>query len=146
MDVGLLRGMVGCSALFAGAKGSFRTMNDILAAHPNAVQAFEALEALGHIDDAIHQKARMGIMSLLLALGEADFKFLKETLTLSDGNLSTHLTLLEDRGYLEVQKEFVRKKPRTTYRPTEAGRDAFQRYILALERIVKASTESVETA
>jgi DNA-binding HxlR family transcriptional regulator len=120
-------------------------MNDILAAHPNAVSAFEALEALGGIDEAIHQKARMGIMSLLLALGEADFKLLKETLGLSDGNLSTHLTLLEDRGYIEVQKEFIRKKPRTTYRPTEAGRNAFQRYILALERIVKASSDTTDT-
>ena len=119
-------------------------MNDILAAHPNALSAFEALDALGGIDEAIHQKARMGIMSLLLALGEADFKLLKETLSLSDGNLSTHLTLLEDRGYIEVQKEFIRKKPRTTYRPTDSGRNAFQRYILALERIVKASADSVE--
>ncbi len=114
-------------------------MIDILAAHPNALHAFEALEALGSIDDAIHQKARMGIMSLLLALGEGDFKLLKDTLVLSDGNLSTHLTLLEDRGYVEVHKEFVRKKPRTTYRPTEVGRNAFQRYIAALERIVRAS-------
>ena len=114
-------------------------MIDILAAHPNALHAVEALEALGSIDDAIHQKARMGIMSLLLALGEVDFKLLKETLSLSDGNLSTHLTLLEDRGYVEVRKEFVRKKPRTTYTPTDAGRNAFQRYIVALERIVRAS-------
>jgi len=114
-------------------------MIDILAAHPNALQAFEAIEALGSIDDAIHQKARMGIMSLLITLEETDFKLLKETLTLSDGNLSTHLTLLEERGYLEVHKEFVRKKPRTTYRITDAGRNAFHRYILALERIVRAS-------
>ena len=97
-------------------------MIDILAAHPATLRAtLQALEALGSIDDAIHQKARMGIMSLLLALGEGDFKLLKETLSLSDGNLSTHLTLLEDRGYIDVHKEFVRKKPRTTYRPSDTG-------------------------
>lgn len=121
-------------------------MLDILSAHPNALHAFEALEALGSIDDAIHQKARMGIMSLLLSLGEADFKLLKEVLTLSDGNLSTHLSLLEERGYVEVHKEFVRRKPRTTYKPTEAGRNAFHRYILALERIVRASEPDASPA
>lgn len=119
-------------------------MLDVLAAYPNAAHAFEAIEALGSIDDAIHQKARMGIMSLLLTLGEADFKLLKESLALSDGNLSTHLTLLEDRGYVSCHKEFIRKKPRTSYAITDAGRNAFLRYIAALERIVRAS-ETADT-
>lgn len=110
-----------------------------LSDHPNAPRAVEALEALESLDDTIHQKARLGIMSTLLALGEADFKLLKETLSLSDGNLSTHLTLLEERGYIEIQKEFVRRKPRTTYRPTEQGRQAFHNYLAALERIVRAA-------
>ena len=110
-----------------------------LAAHPNATQAAETLEALEELDDTVHQKARLGIMSTLLALGEAEFKLLKETLSLSDGNLSTHLALLEERGYIEVQKEFVRKKPKTTYRPTEIGRAAFQRYLNALEKIVRSA-------
>lgn len=121
-------------------------MIDLLATHPNAIQAAEALEALGSLDEAIHQKARLGIMSTLLALGEADFKLLKETLSLSDGNLSTHLTLLEDRGYIEVHKEFVRRKPRTTYTPTEPGRKAFQRYLLALERIIRAADPTEQSA
>lgn len=99
----------------------------------------EALEALVALDDTIHQKARLGIMSTLLALGEADFKLLKETLALSDGNLSTHLALLEERGYVDARKEFLRRKPHTTYKPTEAGRIAFQNYLGALERIIRAS-------
>ena len=114
---------------------------------PRAAAALEALEAL---DDTIHQKARLGIMSALLALGEADFRLLKEALSLSDGNLSAHLAVLEERGYLEAKKEFVRRKPHTTYTPTEAGRAAFHRYLLALERIVKAADlpaeSTVETA
>ncbi|GEM_PF-147536 len=116
-----------------------------LNSHPNAPRAVEALEALETLDDTIHQKARLGIMSTLLALGEADFKLLKESLSLSDGNLSTHLTLLEERGYVDVQKEFIRRKPRTTYRPTEAGRHAFQRYLAALERIVRAAEPLPQT-
>jgi DNA-binding HxlR family transcriptional regulator len=115
------------------------TMSGGLTSHPNAPHAAAALEALGALDDTIHQKARLGIMSTLLALGEADFKLLKETLALSDGNLSTHLALLEERGYLEVHKEFVRRKPHTTYKPTEAGRIAFHNYLLALERIIRAA-------
>lgn len=106
---------------------------------PDAVAALEAL------DDTIHQKARLGIMSTLLALGEADFKLLKETLALSDGNLSTHLALLEERGYLLAHKEFVRRKPHTTYKPTEAGRAAFQRYLQALERIIRAAAPAETT-
>src|SRR5579883_224152 len=112
---------------------------DPILSHPNAQQAVAALEAVEALDNAIHQKARLGIMSTLLPLGEADFKLLKEALALSDGNLSTHLALLEERGYLTARKEFVRKKPRTTYAPTEAGRSAFHAYLLALERIVRAA-------
>ncbi|HZP81698.1 MAG TPA: transcriptional regulator [Chthonomonadaceae bacterium] len=118
-------------------------MLELLASHPRALRAVEALEALETLDEAIHQKVRLGIMSTLLALGEADFKLLKETLALSDGNLSTHIGLLEERGYVETRKEFVRRKPRTTYTPTETGRAAFHRYLLALERIIRAA-ESAE--
>lgn len=112
-------------------------MNDTeLAASPFRLPALEALEL---IDETIHQKVRLGIFSTILALGETDFKYLKETLGLSDGNLSTHLALLEERGYIAAHKEFVRRKPRTTYTPTEMGREAFQKYIATLERIVRSA-------
>jgi DNA-binding transcriptional ArsR family regulator len=100
---------------------------------PDVAGAMEAL------DEVIHQKARLGIMSTLLALGEADFKLLKETLGLSDGNLSTHLSLLEERGYITVRKEFKGRRPHTTAIPTPAGRAAFAEYLAALERIIKAA-------
>jgi DNA-binding HxlR family transcriptional regulator len=119
-------------------RGGATTLPENTPPQPTASNA-AALEAVHELDDAIHQKARLGIMSTLLTLREAEFKLLKETLALSDGNLSTHLALLEERGYIEARKEFVRKKPRTTYTPTEAGRTAFQRYLAALERIIRAS-------
>jgi DNA-binding transcriptional ArsR family regulator len=118
-------------------------LTDSLISHPNAPQAAEALAALGTLDDAFLQKARLGIMSTLLALGEADFKLLKEALSLSDGNLSTHLAVLEERGYVDIRKEFVRRKPHTTYSPTEAGRAAFLRYLQVLERIIRAADTAV---
>jgi DNA-binding MarR family transcriptional regulator len=120
-------------------------MIELLTSHPNAPHAVAALEALESLDDTFLQKARLGIMSTLLALGEADFKLLKETLALSDGNLSTHLAVLEERGYVHAHKEFVRRKPRTTYTPTDAGRAAFQRYLAALERIIRAANSSEPT-
>lgn len=97
---------------------------------------FESVESL---DETIHQKVRLGIMSALIARGEADFRFLKDTLGVTDGNLSIHLTKLEDAGYVSSIKEFVRKKPHTVYHPTERGRDAFQTYLTALERIVRSA-------
>jgi DNA-binding HxlR family transcriptional regulator len=93
---------------------------------------------LDALDDVIHQKVRLGVMSSLMASGEADFNFLKAALGVSDGNLSTHLTVLEEHGYITVRKEFVGKKPRTTYTPTAAGHRAFEAYITALESLVRS--------
>ena len=103
-------------------------------------ELFDSVESL---DEVIHQKVRLGIMSALMARPEADFRFLKETLNVTDGNLSIHLTKLEEAGYIQSHKEFVRKKPHTTYTPTEAGREAFSRYLAALERIVQAAGQNV---
>jgi DNA-binding HxlR family transcriptional regulator len=119
-------------------------MTDSLTASAPLPSHAAALEAIDTLDDTLNQKARMKIMTTLLALGEADFKLLKEELALSDGNLSTHLALLEERGYVEARKEFVRRKPHSSYKPTENGRVAFHRYIDALMRIVRAAG-SVET-
>ncbi len=77
-------------------------------------------------------------MSCLMASGDADFNFLKGALGVSDGNLSTHLTVLEEHGYISVSKEFVGRKPRTTYSPTPSGRVAFEAYVAALEAFVRA--------
>ncbi len=92
---------------------------------------------LDALDDVIHQKVRLGVMSSLMAAGETDFNFLKGALGVSDGNLSTHLAVLEEHGYIAVHKEFVGKKPRTTYTPTDAGRKAFEAYVAALESLVR---------
>jgi DNA-binding HxlR family transcriptional regulator len=103
----------------------------------------ELFDSVDSLDEVIHQKVRLGIMSALMARPEADFRFLKETLNVTDGNLSIHLTKLEEAGYILSRKEFVRKKPHTTYTPTDLGRAAFSRYLAALERIVQAAGQSV---
>jgi DNA-binding MarR family transcriptional regulator len=98
-------------------------------------------ETLGALDEVIHQKVRLGVMSALMAAGEADFRSLKETLGLTDGNLSIHVAKLEEAGYITVRKEFVRKKTHTSYTATERGREAFRAYLAALERIVRAASQ-----
>ena len=100
------------------------------------------VESLDSLDEVIHQKVRLGIMSALMARSETDFRFLKDTLGVTDGNLSIHLSKLEDAGYVVSAKEFVRKKPHTTYAPTESGRSAFHAYLGALERIVQSAGQS----
>lgn len=89
------------------------------------------------IDDAIHQKNRLGIMAHLAAVGESDFLALKKAVDLSDGNLSMHAAVLEKAGYIEIEKSFVGKKTRTTYSITKAGRKAFLDYICALQSIFR---------
>jgi DNA-binding HxlR family transcriptional regulator len=97
------------------------------------------VETLDAINETIHQKVRLGIMSALVARGDCDFRFLKDTLSVTDGNLSIHLARLEEAGYLSVHKEFVKKKPHTTYTPTRKGREAFASYLAVLERIVQSA-------
>ena len=97
------------------------------------------IESVDSIDEVIHQKVRLGIMSALMACGEADFRFLKEALNVTDGNLSIHLSKLEEAGYVLSTKEFIRKKPRTSYIPTDRGRNAFTSYLTALEKIVQSA-------
>lgn len=90
------------------------------------------------LDDIIHQKVRLGIMSCLLATSEAEFSFLKTALMVSDGNLSTHLTVLEDAGYVASTKVTVAKRPgKSRYSLTSAGRLAFAAYVAALEALVR---------
>lgn len=96
-------------------------------------------EAIESIDDTIHQRARLGILSALLSAGEGDFRMLKELTGLTDGNLAAHLLLLEERGYISVRKEFLGRRPHTTYTPTPAGRTAFNDYLTALEKIIQAA-------
>ena len=83
---------------------------------------------LTSIDKIIHEPVRLSILAHLYVLDSADALFLKNQIGLTWGNFSTHLKRLEDSGYIQVQKEFVERKPVTSYSLTESGRNAFQRY------------------
>ena len=88
------------------------------------------------LDDIIHSRIRLAAMSVLAAVDEAEFTFLRERIQATDGNLSIHLRKLEEAGYIEVRKGFVGRKPQSMYRLTESGRRAFENYVATLEKLI----------
>ncbi|MFI6387197.1 winged helix-turn-helix domain-containing protein [Nonomuraea sp. NPDC050540] len=89
------------------------------------------------LDEIIHAPVRLSIMALLAAAETADFRFLRDTVEVSDSLLSKHLDTLEKAGYVRVEKGFVGKRPRTWLALTEEGRAAFQEYTAVLRRITE---------
>lgn len=88
------------------------------------------------LDDIIHSRIRLAIMSVLISVEKADFNFLKENIKATDGNLSIHLKKIETAGYLSVEKLFVDRKPQTRYKLTEKGKEAFEKYVERLEKML----------
>lgn len=82
-------------------------------------------------------RIRLGIMSALLVNEDVNFKFLKELLDVTDGNLASHLKPLEESKYLRVEKGFLGRKTNTTYKITKAGETAFKQHLTALETMIK---------
>jgi DNA-binding MarR family transcriptional regulator len=93
-------------------------------------------EAFQQLDRVIHEKGRLAIMSSLAASPELSFTELRETLAMTDGNLTTHIRTLQEAGYVAVTKSFQNNRPLTTCVLTAAGRRAFADYIDLLEQIV----------
>ncbi|WP_328473276.1 winged helix-turn-helix domain-containing protein [Streptomyces sp. NBC_00448] len=88
------------------------------------------------LDELIHSPVRLSIMATLAAAEEADFRFLRESLEISDSLLSKHAAQLEASGYIRVTKGFVDKRASTWYSLTEDGRTAFARYRRTLADIL----------
>jgi len=83
---------------------------------------------LSKIDKIVHEPVRLSILAHLYVLDSADALFLKNQIGITWGNFSTHLKRLESACYVSVQKEFVDRKPVTSFRLTDLGREAFQQY------------------
>lgn len=84
------------------------------------------------LDPLLHSQLRLAIISLLLSVEEADFNYLKVKTEATSGNLSIQLDKLSNAGYIEVRKEIVGKKPRTSCRLTNKGREALDAYVASL--------------
>ena len=89
------------------------------------------------LDKILEHRARLQIMSVLIANASSDFNNLKEMLGVTDGNLASHIKALEKEKYLSVSKTFVDRKPNTKYKITEKGKNAFKKHLDAMEALVK---------
>ena len=86
------------------------------------------VDPLADIDPLIHAPSRLRVMTYLYVVDSIDFVYLKRVTGMSWGNLSTHLTKLEQAGYIRISKSFQDKKPKTMIQMTDEGRKAFRRY------------------
>jgi DNA-binding MarR family transcriptional regulator len=92
-----------------------------------------------HLDEIIHAPVRLSIVAALAAVKKAEFRFLRDTIEVSDSLLSKHIVTLEEAGYVRVQKGFVGKRARTWLSLTERGRQAFDAYVSVLQKIMNNS-------
>lgn len=88
------------------------------------------------LDPVLHERGRLAIASVLAAVESLTFTELRDQLEMTDGNLSVHLTKMEDKGYVAIDKAFVGRRPQTTCRLTPLGRKSFTRYLDHLESII----------
>ena len=93
------------------------------------------------VDRLIHEPSRLMIMAQLYVVQSADFLFLQHQTGMTPGNLSAHLSKLEDAGYVEVTKEFVDRKPHTALALTKKGRMAFKEYRKKVKKFVEKLPE-----
>lgn len=89
------------------------------------------------LDRVIHEKGRLGIMSMLAASAELSFTELRDALEMTDGNLTSHMRTLQEAGYVALSKSYENNRPLTTCSLTAAGKKAFAGYVDLLEMIVQ---------
>ncbi len=89
-----------------------------------------------HINKFFENRIRLGIMSILMVNESIDFKTIKGILDASDGNIASHMNALEKEGFVKIKKQFVGKKPNTTYSATKKGKTAFKNHLDALEKLI----------
>ena len=88
------------------------------------------------LDDLVHQRTRLGILTILAESDRADFTYLKEALALTDGNLGRHLETLREGGLVDIEKGYVGRRPKTWAMITTAGKHALAEHVTALRAIV----------
>jgi DNA-binding MarR family transcriptional regulator len=97
----------------------------------------DSLRQLGEIDRLVHEPARLMVLMVLYSVEAADFSFITNVTKLTDGNLSSHLSKLEAAGYIEIEKGYAGKKPRTTLRLTDTGQEAVDGYRAIMGKALK---------
>ena len=100
-------------------------------------EAEKLAEVITGLNKVLHEKVRLAIVTILFHIGKTDFNSLLRLLKTSEGNLATHLRVLEKADYLKVEKRFVGRKPRTLYELTEKGKEAYREYLRKLAEILQ---------
>ena len=95
------------------------------------------MDFIKKLNKAFDSRLRLGIMSVLATNDWVEFSRLKNLLDVTDGNLASHISALEKVNYIDVKKQFVGKKPQTTYKITRSGKKAFSDHLDALEKLIK---------
>lgn len=90
-----------------------------------------------HINKIFDHRIRLGIMSILMVNDYAEFTTLKELLGATDGNLASHIKALEKAEFINIEKQFIGKKPNTRYSTTLLGKTEFKKHLSALEKLLK---------
>jgi DNA-binding HxlR family transcriptional regulator len=90
-----------------------------------------------NLNKTFESRVRLAIMSALMVNDSIDFNSLKQMLDITDGNLASHINVLEKNGFIKVKKKFIGKKPFTSYAATEKGRKKFSEHLDALEKLIK---------
>lgn len=106
-----------------------------------ALRAIRAAEKAPELDNLIHERMRLGIVSALAANESLTFSELKEMLKTTDGNISVHARKLEEADYISCRKSFDGRVPKTEYRLTAAGRRALERYLDHMEALIHAARD-----
>lgn len=95
------------------------------------------MKEIHQLNKLFENRIRLGIMSLLLLNEWMDYKQIKEDLEVTDGNLASHISNLEKHKLIEVRKQFIGKKPNTSYKATQTGKAAFNSHLDALEALLR---------
>ncbi len=94
-------------------------------------------ELLSNLNKSFDNRIRIGIMSILMRSNWVDFTTLRNTLQATDGNLSSHLRILEKQNMIKLKKQFVDSRPKTSYKITRHGLRKFSLHLNALEKLLK---------
>lgn len=125
-----------CATCLAHALRPSATPNSL--AHHPITSPSHCLKHLIHtLNKAFDNRVRLGVMAVLMANESVSFNELKEALDLTDGNLASHVAALEKAGYVTVSKQFIGKKPNTTYAASVEGKSAFQEHLITLEKLLR---------
>jgi len=94
------------------------------------------MKGFDQLNKAFESRVRLGLMSILSVNSWVSYKEIKDLLEVTDGNLASHVQSLEKIKYLKIKKQFIGKKPLTTYKVTKMGQEAFEKHIEGLEKLL----------